>query len=74
MTHDKSGQSCTLFSKPRVCQSLFKMPNPARQSLFKMPNPAPPLFPLPGQVWLQLPLMRAVGTRGLSSMHSLSFQ
>jgi len=24
-------QSCTLFSKPRVCQSLSKMPNPAQQ-------------------------------------------
>jgi len=54
MTQDKIGQSCILFSKPRACQSLLKMPNPAR-----------PLVPLRGQVWLQSPLMRVVGTRGL---------
>jgi len=29
-----------------------------------MPNPAHALVPLPGQVWLQSPLMRAVGTIG----------
>jgi len=28
MKHDKIGQSCTLFSKPRVYQSILKMPNP----------------------------------------------
>ena len=27
-TQNKIGQSCTLFSKPRVCQSLSKMANP----------------------------------------------
>jgi len=46
ITQDKTGQSCTLFSKTRVCQSLLKMPNPGR-----------PLIPLPSQVWLQSPLM-----------------
>jgi len=29
-----------------------------------MPNPAHPLVPLPGQVWLQSPLMQAAGTGG----------
>jgi len=39
ITRDKIGQSCTMFPKPRVCQSLFKVPNPAN-----------PLVQLPGQV------------------------
>jgi len=63
ITQDKIGQSCALFSKPRICQSLFKMRNPAH-----------PLVPLPGQVWLQSPLMQAVGTRGFWSMRSQSFK
>jgi len=63
MTQDNIGQSYTLFSKPRVCQSLLKMPNPAHW-----------LFPLHGQVWLQSPLMRAAGTRGFWNMHSQSFE
>jgi len=40
ITQDKIGQSCTLFSKPQVCQSLLKMPNPTH----------PRIVPLPGQV------------------------
>jgi len=63
ITQDKIGQSCALFPKTRVCQSVLKMPNPAH-----------PLVPLPAQVWLQSPLMRAVGTRGFWSMHSQSFE
>jgi len=63
ITQDEIGQSCKLFFKPRVCQSLLKMPNPAR-----------PLVPLPSQVWLQSPLMRGVGTRGFWNMHSHSFE
>jgi len=39
------------------------------------PTPQPcPLVPLPGEVWLQLPLMQAVGTRGFWSMHAQSFE
>jgi len=53
ITQDKIGQNCTLFSKPRVCQSLLKMPNPAYT-----------LIPLLGQVWLQSPLMQAIGIKG----------
>jgi len=30
ITQGKIGQNCTLFSKPRVCQSLLNMPNPAQ--------------------------------------------
>jgi len=53
MTQDKIGHSCTLFSKPRVWQSILKMPNPEHH-----------FVPFPGQVWLHSSLMRAVGTRG----------
>jgi len=63
ITQDKMGQSYPWFSKPRVCQSLSTMPNSAN-----------PLVPLPGHVWLQSPLMRAVGTRGFWSMHSQIFK
>jgi len=52
ITQDKIGQSCNLFSTLRVCQRFLKMLNPAHA-----------LVSLPGQVWLQSPLMRAVGTR-----------
>jgi len=62
ITPDNTGQSCSMFSKPRVCPSLLKMPNPAY-----------PLVPLPGQVWLQSPLMQAVGTRDFWNMRSQSF-
>jgi len=41
-TQDKIGQICTLLSKPLVCQSLSRTPNPTHS-----------LVPLPGQVWLQ---------------------
>jgi len=52
-----------MFSEPRVCQSLMKMPNPAH-----------PLVPLPSQVRLQSPLrlMRGI-IGGFWSMHSQSF-
>jgi len=63
ITQDKIDQSCTLCAKLRFCRSLLKMPNPARL-----------LVPLPGQVWLQSPLMRAVGTGGFWSMQSQSFE
>jgi len=62
-TQDKIGQSCTLFSKARVCQSLLKMPNAVY-----------PLVFLSHQVWFQSPLIRAVGTWGFWSMHSQSFE
>jgi len=62
-TQHKIDQSCTLFSKARI-----------RQSLLKMPNAAHPLVPFPRQVWLQSSLVRAVGIRGFWSMHSQSFQ
>jgi len=39
-----------------------------------MANPAHPFVPLPGQFWLQSPLMRAVGARGFWYMHSQSFE
>jgi len=60
-TQAKIGLSCPLFSKPRVCQSLSNMPNPAHSFV--------PLL-----VWLQPPLMRAVGTRSFWNMHSQSFE
>jgi len=50
ITQDKLDKNCALFSKPRVCQSFLKMPNPAH-----------PLIPLPGQVWWQSPLVRTAG-------------
>jgi len=34
ITQDKIGQSCTLFSKPRVYQGLLKIPNPAHTQVW----------------------------------------
>jgi len=63
ITQDKIGQSCTLFSKPQVCQSLLKMRNPAHS-----------LATLPGKVWLQSPLMWAAGAGGFLELHSHNFE
>jgi len=61
ITQYKTGQSCTLFSKAQVCQSLLKIPNAAY-----------PLIPLSHQLWSQSPLVRAVRGSG-ACMHSQRF-
>ena len=42
ITQHKNSQSCTLFSKARVCKSSLKIPNAAY-----------PFLPLSCQAWLQ---------------------
>jgi len=51
ITEHKVGQSCTLFSKARVWQNFFKIPNAAFLHV-----------PLSLKVWSQSPLVRAVGS------------